>query len=673
MKDFFTRQDEARRTTRRLVVLFALAVAAIVVAVYLAVVILLFGAGLKGIDVGQPGLWRPELFAWVAAATLLVILGGSSFKSWQLRAGGPAVAELLGGRPVDPNTDDPDERRLLNVVEEMAIASGTKVPDVYLLDDERGINAFAAGHDPDDMVIGVTRGTAHLLTRDELQGVIAHEFSHILHGDVRLDLRLMGLVFGILAISTIGYYVMRGGSWSSRRRKGAGLALVGLALFVIGWIGVFFGRLIKAAVSRQREFLADASAVQYTRNPSGIAGALRKIGGSTGGSRIRSGRAEEASHLFFADGLKERWFGMTATHPPLDERIRRIDPSFDGTYPEVRWPEEAEEVPPAERRAAAPSSPIPGLPPVLTGALGGAEAAGGAGPGDLVGSVGTFDPTHLAWAAALLESLPDPLLAAAHEPASAPALVYGLLLDPKPEVRTKQVAALKRLADPDRLAELERLLPALERVPRDSRLPLVDLTLPALRRLSADQYRSFRETVGALAEADERIDLFEYALRRMILRHLEPRFAPETDRTEGKAVQFYALRGLREEISCLLSMLAHAGHESPQEAREAVAEGASELAGLVQVDALERDACRLSAFDAALEQLARVAPRLKERILRAAVAAAGHDRRVTGAEAELLRAIADGLGCPVPPFLAADPSPEPAPEPSTGAPATGDA
>ncbi len=662
MQDFFSRQEEARRTTRRLVILFALAIVAIVVAVYLALQLLVFGAELKGVGPGSPGLWHPELFAWVAAATLLVIFAGSSFKTFQLRAGGPAVAELLGGRPVDPNTDDPEERRLLNVVEEMAIASGTPVPDVYLLDRERGINAFAAGHAPDDTVLGVTRGTAHLLSRDELQGVVAHEFSHVLHGDVRLDLRLMGLVFGILVLGSIGYHLMRSGFWGgSRRRKGGGLALVGLALFVIGWVGVFFARLIKAAVSRQRELLADASAVQYTRNPDGIAGALRKIGGFTTGSRLDTGRAEEASHLFFADGLRARWLGLTATHPPLDERIRRIDPSFDGTYPAVHWPEEERTPSEATPQEKAGAGPLP-IPPVLGDALetagagvgGGVGSDAGVGPDAVTASVGTLDPAHLVWAAALLEGMPDPLRRAAREPASARALVYALLLDPKEEVRARQREALEREAEPEVVAETGRLLPVLSRAGRDARLPLADLALPALRRLSPEQYRRFRRTVTALAEADRRIDLFEYALRRMILRHLEPRFAEGEGAKKGQAVQYYALRGLREEISLLLSMLAHTGHDGPEAARDAVAAGAAELAGLVQVDALERSACRLSALDAALERLAQVTPRLKERVLRAAVAAAGHDRRVTEREGELLRAIADGLGCPVPPFLTAD-------------------
>ena len=488
----------------------------------------------------------------------------------------------------------------------------------------------------------------------------------------------MGLVFGILAISSIGYILMRTGAWGGgrRRNKGGGLALVGLALYAIGWIGVFFGRLIKAAVSRQREFLADASAVQYTRNPTGIAGALRKDRRLLGRLAGADGHAEEASHLFFADGLRARWFGMTATHPPLAERIRRIDPSFDGNFPEVRWPEDGAEAPAAAGAATTGPPPVPRSPPA-TAALAGAEGTGSGsatpgsastavlggsgpvpGPADFAAAAGTFDPSHLAWASALLDGLPEALEAAAREPDSACSLVYALLLDPNEEVRTVQRRALERATAPAAVAATARLWAEVARAGRSVRLPLADLALPALRRLSPDQYRRFRRTVTTLAEADHRIDLFEYALKRMILRNLEPRFASRhgadaDEAAPGAGVQLYSLRRLSAEVSCLLSTLAWSGTGDPERAAAAVAAGAAELDGLVEVETLGSEACRLSALDGSLDRLARAAPRLRERLLRASVAVVGADRRVVDAEAELLRAIADALECPVPPFLTA--------------------
>jgi Zn-dependent protease with chaperone function len=317
--DFFQRQDTARRNTKWLLLYYPIAVLLIIASVY---VVLAFA-------LSRDSLWNPGLFTVAAAGTLLLIACASLLKISQLRGGGGTVAMMLGGTRVDPNTTDVDERKLLNVVEEMAIASGTRVPEVWLLRKEPGINAFAAGHDINDAAITVTNGAMRLLSRDELQGVIAHEFSHISHGDVRLNTRVLGLLYGILVIALVGRVLMR-----TRGRKNP-LPLAGLALFVVGWVGLFFGRIIKSAVARQREYLADSSAVQFTRNPLGLAGALKKIGGLAQGSVMRAPKAEEASHFFFANGLSGFWAELMSTHPPLDKRIRLLDPTFDGKYPIV--------------------------------------------------------------------------------------------------------------------------------------------------------------------------------------------------------------------------------------------------------------------------------------------------------------------------------------------------
>ena len=340
--DFFERQDQARRNSKLLAVYFIAGVAMLIVAVYIAVAAIFVGLNSRHHRSSSPAteearsansLWNPQLFLGVAVATLAVIGMGSAFKTLELAKGGSVVATNLGGRLVNPSTTDPDERKLLNVVEEMAIAAGIPVPQVYLLPDERGINAFAAGHSTSDAVVAVTEGTMKLLTRDELQGVIGHEFSHILNGDMRLNLRLMGIVFGILCLAVIGRVLLQIRGRSSRDRNP--LPLLGLALLVIGWVGVLFGRLIQAAVSRQREFLADASSVQFTRNPAGLEGALKKIGGLSYGSKLEAAHAEEASHMFFGNGMGESFLHIMDTHPPLAERIRAIDPSFDGTFPPV--------------------------------------------------------------------------------------------------------------------------------------------------------------------------------------------------------------------------------------------------------------------------------------------------------------------------------------------------
>ena len=312
--DFFESQDAARQKTGRLVLLFVLAVVSIIVSVYLVV----SGALFYTAETEEARLWHPELFLAVATATVAVVAGGSLYKIAQLRGGGRVVAEALGGRLIPRDATDPQQRKILNVVEEMAIASGVPVPEVFVMEEEPGINAFAAGKTFSDAAIGVSRGAMKLLTRDELQGVIAHEFSHILNGDMKLNLRLIGVLHGILILAIIGRIVLRSAAFSgggrSRDDKGAGaiFMILGIGLLAIGYIGVFFGHLIKSAISRQREFLADASAVQFTRNPDGIGGALKKIGGLSYGSKLINGRAEEVSHMCFGNALPPTGQGWKA-------------------------------------------------------------------------------------------------------------------------------------------------------------------------------------------------------------------------------------------------------------------------------------------------------------------------------------------------------------------------
>lgn len=336
--DFFGQQARARTKTTALVLYFVLAVIVIVAAVYAASLLILHFTQLP-VDAGAPAAlaswrsiapWDPQLFGGVVVGTLGVVLAGAAYKFLRLARGGSEVAEELGGRLLAADPTNADERRLRNVVEEMALAAGVPVPKIYVLDNDAGINAFAAGHSAADAAIGITRGGMSLLTRDELQGVIGHEFSHLLNGDMRLNIRIMGVLFGIVCLTVIGRVLLyaRGGG----RGRGP-MVLLGVALLVIGALGVLFGRLIQAALSRQREMLADASAVQFTRNPAGLAGALRKIGSV--GARIDSPHAGEASHMFFENGLGKPAFGWLATHPPLAERIRAIDPSWDGRFDTV--------------------------------------------------------------------------------------------------------------------------------------------------------------------------------------------------------------------------------------------------------------------------------------------------------------------------------------------------
>ena len=667
--DFFERQDQARRSTRRLIAYFMLAVILIILSIYIAAIAIFIGFNVNADPELSFQWWNPDLFLWITGATVSVVVIGSLYKIFALSQGGEVVARWLGGRLIDSNTPDPQERRLLNVVEEMAIASGTPVPSVFLLEEEKSINAFAAGFTPADAVIGVTRGTLQILSRDELQGVIAHEFSHILNGDMRLNIRLIGVLNGILVIAMIGYAILRGTrSSSSKKNGGAAILAFGAALLIIGYVGVFFGKLIKSAVSRQREFLADASAVQFTRDPDGIAGALKKIGGLAHGSLIQSPKAEEMSHLFFSDGMHgkvspflsmrnrkppvqtQSAFSFMATHPPLETRIQRIDPSFDGRFPAVHFPSKkafetrdkqelaASAVPAAVKPAATtPSGGTPAVPiiPMI--------------PQQMTQLFGKLTEAHLAYATLLLSGLPSRLTARVREPASARIIIFALLLSHDSETRRAQFQLLNESKDP--LVSSEATLEAstlIDRCPPEALLPLIDLALPALRSLSPSQYQEFTELVEGLVKADQKIDLFEYTLQHILRRHLDPHFTE----TPPPATKYKSLTPLTIEISVLLSSLAHAGHDSEELAQQAFAQGVEELKKSRLKLSWQKQEDSFEALSGALDRLNRVTPLLKRRLLRACGVCVSHDNQVTLREGELLRAIADALDCPMPPFLA---------------------
>ena len=637
--DFFQQQDAARRGTTRLVVLFSLAVLAISVSVelLLAATMGFLGRDPETNEIDWTTVADPRLLLLAVGGTLLVVGGGSLYKIAQLRGGGRVIAEELGGRLVDGSTSDPVERRLLNVVEEMAIASGTSTPPVYIMDGEQGINAFAAGFAPQDAVIGVTRGAATTLDRDELQGVIAHEFSHILNGDMRLNIRLMGLLHGIFLIGMIGYFILRmsfySGGGRSRDSKGAlPILALGAGLAVVGFAGTFFGNLIKAAVSRQREFLADSSAVQFTRHPGGIAGALKKIGGFVTGSKVENPNAPQASHMFFGRATSG-FSAMFSTHPPLGERIRRIDPSWDGGFPEL---------PEAGDGASGMTSP-PGA-----AGFAGAEAGASTSPdiSNAVSQVGQPTPAHVAYAAELMDRLPEPVVAAAHEPYGARALVYALLLDRDPGPRRLQLAHLEAAADDGVYEETVRLAPFVKRLDPGMRLPVLEIALPALRALTSRQVERFRENVVALVEADEMIDLFEWSLERILLRDMQASFGA----TAPTRVRHRSARAVQAPLAVLLSVLAYVGNRERHAAEGAFAEGWRVLS-LPERGLLSHEECGFGALDAALVELDRAAPQVKKRALEAAVACITADREVTVEEGELLRAVSAWISCPMPPIL----------------------
>jgi Zn-dependent protease with chaperone function len=671
--DFFQAQENARRRSGLLVFYFAAAVVMIVAVLYVAAV---FGMNLAANEEPLPLVWwRPDILAVVAPAALLIIGGGTMFKVALLRGGGPAVARSVGGQRVDASTRDPNLRRLLNVVEEMAIASGVRVPEVFILPED-GINAFAAGWSADDAAIAVTAGAIQRLSRDELQGVIAHEFSHILNGDMRLNVRLIGLLFGILLIAILGRVLVqslrfvRGGGKKNSGGVILAIFLAGLALLIVGYVGVFFGRLIQSAVSRQREYLADAASVQFTRNPGGIIGALKKIGGNPTGSRVRNAHAAETGHLFFVNALQGSAFNLFSTHPPLADRIRAIDPQFDGQFPTLAAEPAAREAT-QEQVAAAIRERIAasrkGVRPLIVDSAADSPSGSGASAQTRINNQrpdpfpkGLPPPLRTAQfltalaalgdaqpevGAQVIASIPEPLREAAHDPTQAAAVIYALLGAGAPESPANAL-----LPDADRPA-CERLAPLLDHTPSGARLPLLDLALPSLRALPPAEIGTLLRRIDALIAADQKTTLFEFAVRQVTARHLGAAM-PGAAGPGPVIASFAALAG---EIATLLSAIARAGSSDEPSAVTAFSAGAAKMPWLTdKIALLGADVLEVQKMSAALERLAQAAPPIKKQLLHALATAAGTDGVIQPAELELLRAVAAALDLPAPPLVAAN-------------------
>lgn len=639
--NFYEHQDQARRSTRRLVLLFILAVVALILLTTVLVYGVFFYADSQTDSMLTQEVLLSEVFLTVSVGVTAVVGLAVLFRMMQLRGGGEAVAESLGGRVLNADTRDADERRVLNVVEEMAIASGVPVPPVYLLEDE-AINAFAAGYKPEDAVIGVTRGCITQLNRDELQGVVAHEFSHVIHGDMRLNLRLIGVLYGIMVLGLIGFHVLRGGAYgsvaSSRsrgRRQGGAFIALGLGLLIIGYGGTFFGKMIRSAVSRQREFLADASAVQFTRNPEGIAGALSKIGGY--GSRLYSVDAAEISHMLIGEGGKPSFIGLFSTHPPIEERIRRIHPGWEGDQRE-----QDEQARPGETRQAGSADPVQEAPRSQdSGALGG--MAGFASTAGIADSVGNPDAGHLAAAGRELSMIPADLSQALHDPYAVRGVMLALVMAASPAAsREQQMAGLQQMLAGDELADLlerEKQLASLRDV---NHLTLVELAMPALKQLSPAQQKHFRQEMMRLIAADQQVTLFEWCLYRLV----ETGFQSGKSRRQRENRKLSALGG---EAERLLSVLACAGQAGNAEREHAFSAAREEL-GLEGLKLQAEEQLDIRALDTAMTRLMQLHPLQKPRLLKAMVQCCMADGRLRRQEGELLRAVAALLDCPLPPL-----------------------
>ena len=650
---FFQRQANARRNTSLLVVLFLLAVILISLAVCLV-----------GYLVTRSESTSLSFFDWLLSSHGLITAGTVStlillvslFRWLDLAGGGERVARMVGARPIDPATRDSDERRLRNIVEEMAIASGVPVPQLYVMDRETGINAFVAGYAPGEAVMVVTHGALTQLTRDELQGVVGHEFSHILNGDMRINVRLIAILAGILMIGQIGSFLLHSASYrtgySSRKGNEQGAMFVlGLALLVIGYVGVFFGRLIQAAVSRQRELLADASSVQFTRNPEGIASALYKIG-AMGGYLDTTSHASDMNHMCFGESARMKLAGLLASHPPIDERINAIQP---GMLTRLRS-RLRDSRPAAELRASQPTPPTPETAAGFAGAQGQAIANSGARNLSSIAtavpvtpvseSVGTVTTTSEQFAESLLAQLPATFRELLYTRSGAVQLCYALL--------THQLDAGERGRVLARIDEhplfgpqgelMAKLIPPLNSLGPRAHFPVLELAMPALRRLDPDERQQLIVHVHALVMADGRLTLFEFALISFLQRHLAP------DAAAPAKTRFRNYGAVMQELHLLFSLLAKAGTITTGDTSKLYHEAMAGFSGNT-ADREVADRVSLRELRESLSTLNGLSPLLKPAVIDACAHCVTYDGRIDAAEYDILRLVADQLDCPLPPVL----------------------
>nr|WP_221265759.1 M48 family metallopeptidase [Oleiagrimonas soli] len=632
-----------------MVALFVLAVLAVIAAVDVVVLVLIgYGRATEdglGIDAGSLALISFGVLALIGLASLS--------RTLSLRGGGAAVARSMGATAVSPDTTNPAWRKLRNVIEEIAIASSVPVPDIFVLESEPGINAFAAGYTPSDAAVCVTQGCLDRLTRDELQGVIAHEFSHVLNGDMRLNIRLMGLLFGILVIGIVGRILMySGGRVRTRKGNTAYVALIGLALLLVGYIGFFFGRLIQAAVARSRESLADASAVQFTRQTRGIAGALKKIAAMAEGSQLQAANSQEVAHMLF--GEPGRFSSLFATHPPLPERIRALGVAYDEK--EIQQLARAWMQPQRARHGEDASASISGFMPTMV--AGAAVEASDPAPlprrdrpmpvqaHAVSARVGRPGMQDMHAAGQLQRQLPDALMQAAHDASGALDLVLALAVGDDPRVRDAQLLQVDSSFGSDAAEGVEALLPALSILHPMLHLPLVALAFPQLKRQPRPRLMQLQQTLDIMVRADQRISLHEYCLVKLLRLMLTDALDPSNGFVPGMR----RLRQVQDDYASLCAIVAHQGHDDSDAARRAWARAMHEALPNARADFVVPDDWQ-AAMDRALQHLDRIHPLDKELVVRGLTMAVAEDDHISIAEAELLRVICAALHCPLPPLL----------------------
>ena len=649
--DFFTQQEKAKRYTKVLLLYFIFAISLIIVS--LNVVIYYFFMFLEFYPYTPADWFSGGVVYYISGAAFLLILSGSVFRWIKLKSGGHAVAAMVGAKRLDLHTSDDKQRQLINVVEEMSIASGVPVPGLYILESEVGINAFVAGYLPTEAVMVVTAGAINNFTRNEMQGVVAHEYSHILNGDMQINIRLMSMLAGILMISSLGHLLMRGERRSFRSKESSGLAVLGFLLLLIGYIGVFFGRLIKAAVSRQREYLADAASVQFTRNPEGISSALNRIREVSAGSYMKSAYAEEMSHMCFAQAFNMLVTNWMATHPPLIDRIKRIDPSYVARIKARELNKKYNQKPSQKNMGdnevtTQPATASVSNNPVLGSVMSFTETVSPEpiSSSELLDTAGKIDESHIAFAVKIHNAFSDELMQSIHQIETARVILLNMIL-----VRMNLDEGMQYLKSKISEGELKVIYEFNDEISgleNFQRLPLFEMLLPTLKQMNESDKMIYLDLCEGFIKSDKRYTLFEFVLFSILKKNLSP------DAGKDIKIKYHSFKSVKKELQLIFSVMAHSSQCSADVRNESygkVVQSFFAVSDRESLKLLDYKEITPKKMTAAFQSLSQLSPILKRSVLESSADIAMHDGQLKYAEAELLRAIGDLLSCPLPPLL----------------------
>jgi len=635
--DFYKEQENSKKKSALLLLIFIISICVVVFFVgmfFIAIDVFVYEEGTKSFNLTPSYILQNARLNVIISSFLsifIVIVYGASKKFDELERGGYVIANELGGRLLFGESASSKEKTLINVADEMSLAAGVGSVPIYIIENKH-INAFVAGTTYDNAVLSVTRGAVELLNRDELQGVIAHEFSHIFNGDMKLNNFASGCISGILYIFIIGTELFFPLQFTATKHF-SGITpkdvlrifvypltmSAGIALMLLGVVGVACAAFMQFALNRQREYLADASAVQFTRYPQGIANALKKIG--MYGDTLNNLRAGCYEHIFFS----------SHSSPSVGKRIKKIEPHWDGEFIETR--DKQDEI--FSRKKIHP----------LTMSIKALTVA------HILGQItnsGVINDRALKHAKEVLNSIPDNVKQNAQNPLGAEFIIYTLLLDKNHESRKLQCIAIagklfKDLKHQDTavkmLMDMYESIGFLEPV---AYLDIIHICASTLKNISANQYAVFRKQVNELILHDEHVSVFEWCVRYIVLYPLDMAFGLRKTPLDIHT----HIGALKNELEILLSALSYIQFKDDANGRD-IFERVKKQGGITALKYIPYSEFSPERFEKVVDEIQNSKPMVRRKILELCIFALNGDGEINNRDIAVIHALGEVLHLPL--------------------------